>query len=147
MQGSDERSSQLFSYVDLQDRVPSGHPLLMRAQFSRRFDQFGQSHEGVGGRREGEDGPDLLQAADLHLGKTGRRLNPDRPRCTPDPPVAGSVHARNRTAGQTSNPRRFGADTQGVVQQPARTPPSYRWQKPAWRRRLRNLGFASAGSA
>jgi transposase len=27
MRGSDERSGELFSYVDLEDRVPAGHPL------------------------------------------------------------------------------------------------------------------------
>jgi hypothetical protein len=27
MRGSDERSGALFSYVDLEDRVPAGHPL------------------------------------------------------------------------------------------------------------------------
>ena len=27
MRGSDERSGELFSYVDLQDRVPAKHPL------------------------------------------------------------------------------------------------------------------------
>jgi hypothetical protein len=27
MRGSDERSGALFSYMDLEDRVPAGHPL------------------------------------------------------------------------------------------------------------------------
>jgi hypothetical protein len=27
MRGSDERSGELFSYVDLEDRVPAQHPL------------------------------------------------------------------------------------------------------------------------
>jgi hypothetical protein len=29
MRGSDERSGDLFSYVDLEDRVPARHPLRM----------------------------------------------------------------------------------------------------------------------
>jgi hypothetical protein len=28
MRGTDERSGELFSYVDLEDRVPTGHPLV-----------------------------------------------------------------------------------------------------------------------
>jgi hypothetical protein len=28
MRGTEERSGELFSYVDLEDRVPTGHPLV-----------------------------------------------------------------------------------------------------------------------
>jgi hypothetical protein len=41
MRGSDERSGELFSYVDLEDRVPAQHPLrLIRARRAWRLPAF-----------------------------------------------------------------------------------------------------------
>jgi transposase len=54
MRGADDRSSHLFSYVDLEDRVPLGHPLramrdlvnsalvLLDAQFAALYKETGR---------------------------------------------------------------------------------------------------------
>ena len=51
MRGSDGRSGALFSYVDLEDRVPGGHPLrLIRTIVNETLDALSGDFEGLYGR-------------------------------------------------------------------------------------------------
>lgn len=51
MRGSDGRSGALFSYVDLEDRVPGGHPLrLIRTIVNATLDALCRDLEGLYGR-------------------------------------------------------------------------------------------------
>jgi transposase len=65
MRGSDERSGVLFSYVDLEDRVPAGHPLRsIRTIVNQALDALSSDFDRLYGRigRPGVPPEKLLRA-------------------------------------------------------------------------------------
>src|SRR4029453_10382769 len=98
MRGSDERSGALFSYVDVEDRVPAGHPLRsIRLIVNQALDACAGDLERLYGRigRPGVPPEQLLRALLLQAFSTIRserqlmerlHLDPPFPRlCCPPP--------------------------------------------------------------